>query len=182
MSFTESSFRNRRNFLKSIQYGLGTTAATAMMLDDRLLGNDLNSQPGALSNTHHPARAKRVVQIVLTGGFSQVDSFDYKPELPKHHGKTLQESLGREETPDVFFGKVGRIRQSDFEFSQHGESGLWISELFPHLATVADELTIINSMFAETSNHTPATFSGKHRLQAKWISSHRIMGVLRFRK
>ena len=158
MSFTESAFRNRRNFLKSIQYGLGTTAATAMMLGDGLLANDSNSRTGALASTHHPAKARRVVQIVLTGGFSQVDSFDYKPELAKLHGKTLNESLGREESPDVFFGKVGRIRQSDFDFSQHGESGLWISKLFPHLATVADELTIINSMFAETSNHTPATF------------------------
>jgi hypothetical protein len=58
----------------------------------------------------------------------------------------------------VFFGKVGRLRKSDWKFKQRGESGLWVSELFPHLAKVADELTVIRSMFAETSNHTPATF------------------------
>ena len=158
MSITQSAFRNRRDFLKSIQYGLGVTAATAMMLEDNTLGSETQARPGVLTTPHHPAKAKRVIQIVLTGGFSQVDSFDYKPELPTLHGKTLNEGLGREEQPDVFFGKVGRLRQPDFKFSQHGESGLWISDLFPHLCTVADELTIINSMFAETSNHTPATF------------------------
>ena len=158
MSLTQSAFHNRRSFLKSIQYGLGATAATALMLEDQTLGDRFEPRSGALKVTHHIAKANRVIQIVLTGGFSQVDSFDYKPELPALHGKTLNEGLGREETPDVFFGKVGRLRQSDFKFAQHGESGLWISELFPNLAKVADELTVINSMFAETSNHTPATF------------------------
>ena len=153
MSITQSAFRNRRDFLKSIQYGLGVTAATAMMLEDKTLGNETRARPGVLTKPHHSAKAKRVIQIVLTGGFSQVDSFDYKPELPVLHGKTLNEGLGREVQPDVFFGKVGRLRQPDFKFSQHGESGLWISDLFPHLCTVADELTIINSIFAETSNY-----------------------------
>lgn len=157
-SLTQNAFQNRRQFLKSIQYGLGTTAATALLLEDGLLGEDSQRQPGVLTSLHHPPKAKRVIQIVLTGGFSQVDSFDYKPELSALHGKTLNEGLGRDEKPDTFFGKVGRLRQPDFKFSQHGESGLWISDLFPHLSTVADELTIINSMFAETSNHTPATF------------------------
>src|SRR5262249_19455536 len=72
----------------------------------------------------------------------------------KAHGKSLQSS----ERPDVFFGQVGLLRNPDWEFRQRGQSGLWISELFPHLAQVADELTVIHSMVAETSNHTPATF------------------------
>ncbi len=63
-----------------------------------------------------------------------------------------------DERPDVFFGQVGRLRKPDWEFRQRGQSGLWISDLFPHLAEVADELTVIRSMVAETSNHTPATF------------------------
>ena len=147
--------------MQSIQFGLGATAATAMLLDDQTLSAD--EQIGVPAEAadpapHHEAKAKRVVHVVATGGFSQVDSFDYKPELTKFHGKTLVEGLGRDEQPDVFFGQVGRLRQSDFAFKQHGESGLWISNLFPHLATVADELTVVKSMFAETSNHTPATF------------------------
>ncbi len=98
--------------------------------------------------------AKRVIHIVACGGLSQVDSFDYKSALQSLHGKSLVSS----EQPDVFFGQVGLLRKSDWGFRQRGESGLWVSELFPNLAEVADELTVIRSMFAETANHTPATF------------------------
>ncbi len=100
------------------------------------------------------ARATRAIHIVACGGLSQVDSFDYKPDLIKHHGKPL----GGNEKPDVFFGQVGLIRRSDWEFKPRGRSGLWISELFPNVAQEADELTLIRSMVADTSNHTPATF------------------------
>src|SRR5207245_10875752 len=67
-------------------------------------------------------------------------------------------SLAADERPDVFFGQVGLLRKADWEFKQRGQSGLWVSDLFPHLGQVADELTVIRSMLAETSNHTPATF------------------------
>jgi hypothetical protein len=103
---------------------------------------------------HHAPQAKRVVQIFLEGGLSQVDSFDYKPALEKHHGAPLPSDI----KPDVFFNNVGKLHKSHFEFKQRGQSGLWISELFPHLAEQADELTLLNSMFASTGNHTPATY------------------------
>ncbi len=90
----------------------------------------------------------------MCGGVSQVDSFDYKPDLDRLHGK----SLTADERPDVFFGQVGLLRRPDWAFQQRGNSGLWVSDLFPHLGEVADDLTFIRSMFAETSNHTPATF------------------------
>jgi hypothetical protein len=88
------------------------------------------------------------------GALSHVDSFDFKPDLVDSHGK----SLASDERPDVFFGQVGLLRKPDWGFRRRGESGLWVSDLFPHIAGVADELTVINSMVAETSNHTPATF------------------------
>jgi hypothetical protein len=103
---------------------------------------------------HHAPKANRAIHFFLCGGLSQVDSFDYKPALDRLHGK----SLAADERPDVFFGQVGLLRKPDWAFQQRGRSGLWVSELFPHLAEVADELTVIRSMFAETSNHTPATF------------------------
>ena len=103
---------------------------------------------------HHPPRARRAVHIYCCGGISQVDSFDYKPALYKYHGK----SLPGDEKPDVFFGQIGLLAKPYFDFKQRGQSGLWISDLFPHLAGVADELCIIRSMVAETSNHTPGTF------------------------
>src|SRR5204862_7652409 len=103
---------------------------------------------------HHLPKAKRAIHIFLCGGLSQVDSFDYKPELEKLHGK----SLTADERPDVFFGQVGLLRRPDWGFKQRGQSGKWVSDLFPHLGGQVDDLTFIHSMFAETSNHTPATF------------------------
>ena len=145
----------RRRFLSWSSAGLGSVALAA------LLGNDSRTAsaagvPGEASDPppHFPARVKRVIHIFAFGGVSQVDSFDYKPKLIQLHGKSLQSS----ERPDVFFGKVGLLRKPDWEFRQRGQSGLWISDLFPQLGSVADDLTIINSMVAETSNHTPGAF------------------------
>jgi len=147
------SINSRRDFLSFAAQGIGATALMSLLSQgasaraEKIPGQALDPPP------HHPAKAKRVIHICLCGAFSQLDTFDYKPELAKRHGQ----ALGGDEKPDVFFGKVGLLRQNDFEFQQRGKSGLWISELFPHLAGVADELTIIRSMVAESSSHTPAT-------------------------
>ena len=136
----------RRTFLDWTKTGLGGAAASSLMLREGF------AAPPKLA--HYAPKAKRVIHLCLCGGLSQVDSFDYKPKLAELHGKSLQ----TDERPDVFFGKVGLLRKNDWEFKQRGESGLWISDLFPHIATVADELTVINSMVADSSSHTPATF------------------------
>lgn len=146
--------QSRRGFFSWVGNGLGTAAALSLLgREGRLHAGGV---PPAATDPwpHHPPRANRVIHICLCGGLSQVDTFDYKPQLKSLHGKTAADT----KSADVFFGKVGAIRNSDWAFKQRGESGLWVSDLFPHLAEVADELTVINSMFAETSNHTPATF------------------------
>ena len=135
----------RRDFLNRSANGLGATAALHLLLRD-----------GAVSAaTHHPPKAKRVVQISLVGGLSHLDSFDHKPELARRHGQTLKTDT----KPDVFFGQVGLLRKPDWEFKPRGKSGLMVSELFPHLARVADDLTVIRSMTADSANHTPALFA-----------------------
>lgn len=131
---------DRRQFLARSSFGLG-----AMTL------------PGVGTKYVDPSRmprAKRVVHICLCGGLSQLDSFDYKPALTRFHGKPMPV----DERPDTFFGKIGLLRRNDWKFHQRGDSGLWVSELFPKIAQLADKLTVIRSMFADTSNHTPATF------------------------
>ena len=145
---------DRRSFFEFSSAGIGAVAVAELLSRDGVVKAE--PVPGAASDPwpHHEPKALQVIHICLCGGFSQVDSFDYKPALEKLNGK----SLVSEEKPDVFFGKVGLLRKSDWEFQQRGESGLWVSELFPHLAGVADELTVIRSMYGETSNHTPATF------------------------
>ncbi len=146
--------QSRRNFLSWVGNGLGSAAIASLLLKDNLLHAAAVPGESKTPCPHFLSKAKRAIHICLCGAMSQVDTFDYKPELAKFHGKSLQSS----ERPDVFFGQVGLLRKSDWQFKQRGTSGLWVSELFPHIAQCADELTVINSMFAETSNHTPATF------------------------
>ena len=142
---------NRRQLFEWSTHGLGSIALLELLQRDGVFAQ---SEAGD-ANTNHSPRVKRAIQISLVGGMSHVDSFDYKPELTKKQGKTL----GSDEKPDIFFGKVGLLRGSDWEFKQRGQSGLWISEMFPHIAKMADELTLIRSMVSESANHTPALFS-----------------------
>ena len=145
---------SRRDFLSTASTGLAGIAATRLLMDSGdILGAEA-AGPAVENGPHFGPKAKRVIHIVLFGGVSQVDSFDYKPSLERYHGM----SLPGEKKPDVFFGQVGLLKKNDWAFKQRGQSGLWISELFPHLGSVADELTVVRSMYAETSNHTPATF------------------------
>ncbi len=103
---------------------------------------------------HHAPKVKRAVQITLVGGLSHIDSFDYKPELIRRHGKPL----GADAKPDVFFNQVGLLRKPDWAFQKRGQSGLWVSDLFPRIATMADDLTVVKSMTSDSANHTPALF------------------------
>ena len=143
----------RRGFLNFSGNSLTGAALASLLIRDRAAKAD--AVPGeAQGLPHHDAKAKRVIHLCLCGGVSHIDSFDYKPELAAFHGKSLQS----EERPATFFNQIGLIRKNDWEFKQRGKSGLWVSDLFPHLAEVADELTVIRSMVADSANHTPATF------------------------
>ncbi|MCA9215602.1 MAG: DUF1501 domain-containing protein, partial [Planctomycetales bacterium] len=138
---------NRRELISWVSGGL-TGAALASLINREARSSELPAK------THHRPTANRVIHICLCGGLSHIDSFDFKPELEKYHGKALPS----DERPETFFNSIGLLRKNDWDFKQHGESGLWISDLFPHLASVADELTIIRSMVSDTANHTPAQF------------------------
>ena len=133
---------SRRQILKSAASGFGYLAFAGLAHEAQVRAapkDPLASKPG-----HHRARARRVIFLCMNGGPSHVDLFDYKPELQKRSGQPLR-------------GKYGaRLLGSPFKFSQHGESGQWISELFPHLAKQADDLCIINSMHTDLPNHSQA--------------------------
>jgi hypothetical protein len=139
---------DRRGFFSWGLRGLGATAFLDLLSRDGVVRADAVGRP------HFAAKAKRAVQISLVGGLSHLDSFDCKPELSKRHGTTLK----TDKPPDIFFGQVGRLRRPDWEFRRRGQSGLWVSDLFPHIAGIADELTVLNSMTADSANHTPALF------------------------
>ncbi len=145
---------DRREFFSWVSTGLGGAALASLLTADGTARAAPLPGDAADPPPHHRPRAKRAIHICLCGALSHVDSFDYKPALARYHGRPMPAS----EKPDVFFGQVGLLRKNDWDFKQRGKSGLWISDLFPQIAGVADELTVIQSMFAETSNHTPATF------------------------
>ncbi|HAY83148.1 MAG TPA: DUF1501 domain-containing protein [Planctomycetaceae bacterium] len=155
---------SRRELLAFGAYGLTGAALSSLVAGS---ADAKSPQP------HFEPKAKRVIHICLMGGMSHLDSFDYSPELEKLHGKELQ----YEERPATFFNRIGLIRKNDWAFKQRGDSGLWVSDLFPHLATVADELTVIKSMVGDSANHTPATFQQNTGFQlngfpvmGSWIS------------
>ena len=147
---TSSHSPSRRAFLRYGSAAVSTAALWTLLDGDRSLARGADTNHGR----HFSPRAQRIIHVCLVGGYSQVDSFDYKPELQRLHGK----SIPGNERPDTFFGSAGLLCKSHWTFRPRGESGLPISDLFPHLATVADELTIVNSMVSDTANHTPATF------------------------
>ena len=97
---------------------------------------------------HFNPRARRVLQIFCAGGMSHLDTFDYKPELVRRNGQPLD--------MPTFFGQAGNLLAGLWEFKQRGESGLWVSDLLPHVAGCADQLTVIRSMVSKSANHMPA--------------------------
>src|SRR4029079_11183380 len=125
-------FRSRRAFLRRAGNGFGLLALSGL-LDNLLV------RPAAASNvanpltprpSHSPARAKSVIWLFINGGPSQVDTWDYKPELEKRDGQDLAGS----DPQTGFFTTSGKCLKSPFEWKQHGESGTWVSDLFPHLS------------------------------------------------
>jgi len=159
----EATFQSpvtRRHFLWEMGSGL-SGLALAWLLNQEQAGvaasapfGELPGSPYAAKPPHFPGRAKRVINICACGGVSHLDTYDYKPDLIKHDGEEL---TGKGKI-DTFFGQPGRLMKSPFAFRQHGQSGLWMSELLPNLATCVDDMTFIYSMTARSSNHTPATF------------------------
>ncbi len=142
----------RRHFLWNSGGGLGAIALAWMLNRDNLKANDATQ--GSALQPHFAPKAQRVVQVFCAGGVSHLDTFDYKPELEKMDGKSLEgkgENLG-------FFGQPGRLMKSVYDFQQHGKSGAWVSSLLPHLSKCVDDVCFIQSMVAKSNNHTPAAF------------------------
>ncbi|MCB9873997.1 MAG: DUF1501 domain-containing protein [Planctomycetaceae bacterium] len=145
---TDASLVSRRHALKSLSSGFGYLAFTS--LAQRAAADDARSSKlGTLAPkaTHFPARAKRVIFLCMNGGPSHVDLFDYKPALNAQSGETT--TIGRDRGGAKLLG-------SPFKFSQHGESGLWMSEVCPQLAKHADKLCVIRSMHTDLPNHSQA--------------------------
>lgn len=111
---------------------------------------------GVLPSPHLPAKARSVIFLFMEGAVSQVDSFDHKPLLEKYHGQEAHRVMGRIEKTQ--FDSIGKMLKSPWNFRQHGQSGLWISDLFPHIARQADDLCVLRSMTSTFPEHTSANY------------------------
>jgi hypothetical protein len=144
---------SRREMLQRCANGFGAVALAALLAEDGRA--DAKPLGAGLSALHHPAKAHNVIFLYMDGGPSQVDTFDHKPLLAKYHGKDPHTVFKVEPTQ---FNNVGVVMASPWKFRQRGRAGLWVSELFPHLAECIDDLCFIRSMVSNFPEHTSANY------------------------
>ncbi len=147
---------HRRSFFQQSSTGLGWAAlASLLSTDQNALGVD---KTAATSIPHFAPKAKRVIYLFQSGGPSQMDLFDYKPEMAKIFDKDLPDSVrgGQRFTTMTSGQSRFPIAPSIFQFAQHGQSGMWLSELLPYTSKLVDDICLIRSLHTEAINHDPA--------------------------
>jgi hypothetical protein len=147
---------NRRLFLKHGTSALGATALLTLLGEQNAKAS--SSHVGLPGFPNFPAKAKRVIYLFQSGAPSQMDLFDPKPAMESQRGKDLPESIRKgQRLTTMTSGQANfPIAPSMFKFAQHGESGMWMSELMPHMSSVADQFCMVRSMHTEVINHDPA--------------------------
>ncbi len=148
----------RRQFFRRGGNALGAAALAALGMPTLDAIADEPSTSGLATLPHFPPKAKRVIYLHMVGGPSQLDLFDYKPQMNDWYDKDLPESVRNGQRLTTMTSGQARfpIAPSKYQFAQHGQSGMWISELLPETAKIADELCFIRSMHTEAINHEPA--------------------------
>lgn len=152
---SEINTLSRREMLSRSALGFGSVALTDMLARKAIAKARQQgaANPLAPRTPDFAPKAKRVIYIFLDGGVSHLDSFDYKPRLAKDHGKPLPESI---RPPKFTFAPQGRVLKSPWSFKQHGQSGKWCSDLFPHINKHIDELCFIHSLHHKQNDHVTA--------------------------
>ena len=146
----------RRDMLAQCANGFGALAL-ASLCQDRAFGLEpaagRGHSPFEAKPSHFPAKAKSVIFLFMDGGPAQMDTFDPKPRLTKEHGQPIKAKV-----EPTQFNSIGNVLGSPWKFNQYGQSGIPVSELFPHVATCVDDMAIIRSMVAEFPEHTNANY------------------------
>jgi len=170
---------NRRKFLSGLSVGLGSVALGSLLMPD-LFKSAAEDEAAFLPGIPHFApKAKRVIYLFQNGAPSQLETFDYKPQLVKMMGQDLPESIrGTQRLTGMTSNqKKFPLVGSFYKFNQYGQSGTWVSEMFPHIGSIADDLCVIKTMHTEAINHDPAlTFfqtgsqQGNRASMGSWVS------------
>lgn len=142
----------RRHFFRECGVGVGKIALASLLCRGALADA---SNPLAPRGPHYPAKAKRVIYLFMAGAPSQLDLFDYKPTLTKYDGQSVPPEIIKDQRYAFIQPNAG-LMASRFTFAKHGQSGAELSEMLPHLATVADDIAIVKSMHTNQFNHAPA--------------------------
>ncbi len=149
---------HRRQLLQHTACGFGALAAGYLAANDSAaIAGTTTSGFAGIPGTHHPPRAKRIIFLFMQGGVSQVDSFDYKTELAKRDGEKMAFDDARTIAKTGKRGSEHRLMKSPWKFHQYGESGRWVSDLFPHTSKHVDDLCFLHGMHTDGVAHGPAT-------------------------
>ena len=145
----------RRSFFGSVGAGVHGAAllhllGNELFADESRVATDLRSRP-----MHFPAKAKSVIQFFMNGGPSQMDLFDPKTELDRHHGESYFDKIAGE-VENV--ADAGALMRSPFKFARHGECGMWVSDALPHFAQHVDDIALVRSLFTTNITHEPALY------------------------
>ncbi|RYD37717.1 MAG: DUF1501 domain-containing protein [Verrucomicrobiaceae bacterium] len=150
---------NRRSFLTQSAYGLGGMALASLMekaYSAAAAAPDDHGMRGVITKLHFPPKAKRVIHLCMAGGPSHLETLDWKPELRRLDGQAFPESFTKGQQLAQLQGSVLKARGPICDFSKHGANGIEISNHFPEMATIADEMCVIRSMQTEQINHDTA--------------------------
>ena len=170
---------NRRKFLSGLSVGLGSAAVGSLLMPDLFKSSTEDEASFLPGIPHFAPKAKRVIYLFQNGAPSQLETFDYKPQLVKMMGQDLPESIrGTQRLTGMTANqKTFPLVGSFYKFNQYGESGTWVSEMFPHIGGVADDICVIKTMHTEAINHDPAlTFfqtgsqQGNRASMGSWVS------------
>lgn len=149
---------SRRDFLWRLGGGLGGIALAHLLGEEGLLaGPDLQairSRSELNGGLHHRAKVRRVIQLFMNGGVSQMDTFDHKPELERRHGQPFDPGSHVEAPTST----PRSLMKSPFSFRRHGECGRWVSSVFPHLAGCVDDMAFLMALSSKTNVHGPASY------------------------
>jgi hypothetical protein len=146
----------RRHFFGRTATGIGIAALAALL--NQKHGQAADGRPGSLRALHHTPRAKRIIYLFMSGGPSHIDLFDYKPRLRQNHGTELPATvrMGQRITGMTSGQRSFPCVAPMFRFARHGQCGTWMSELLPHIGSIADDITLVKSLHTEAINHDPA--------------------------
>ncbi len=146
----------RRKFLQQCGTGMGALALGSLLNEKLFAEPSKDAVSAAIPGPHFAPKAKNIIYLFQSGGPSHLDLFDYKPELIKRDGQKMPDEILK----NIRLAQIGKnaaLLGSRYQFKQHGKSGVWLSELLPHLSTIVDDVAFVQGFYSEAFNHDPAT-------------------------